>query len=97
MFATKATIHPREVGSMTLTEVFGIASQIITNHFIESQQNIDIPTMVEKPEKIIDQQQDRIEEQAKVYWDTMFPQVEKEEEEYPDEYPDEFKEKGLDK
>lgn len=70
---------------MTLTEIFGISGQIITNHFVESQQNVQIPTMTKNPGKVIDQQQEQIKKQAEMYWDTMYPKVkvEKEEDEDP--------------
>lgn len=95
MFASQFGYTPRDVRSLTLSEVFNLASQAISKFMTEEHRAIFIPQMSDSANRTIEKQEKQIEEKALNKWDRMFPPTMRDG--YPDDYPDEFKQKGLDK
>jgi len=81
---------------LTLTEVFNLASQAVSDFMVEGNRHLVIPAMAENTSKIINSQQENIEEQAQSMWNRMFPKVKEDlDGKFPDDYPEEYKEKIM--
>lgn len=94
VFASQYGYTPRDVRGLTLSELFNLASQAVSQFMLEEQREIFIPQMADNASRTINKQEEQIQEKAMNMWDRMFPPTM--ENGYPDDYPDEFKEKGLD-
>lgn len=73
-----------------------MSSQAVSDFMKEGNRHLVVPAMAENTSRIINNQQENIEEQAKDMWDRMYPTIKKDlDEQFPDDYPEEYKQKIM--
>lgn len=71
-FAKEFGYKPEYTLTLTLPRMLDLANMIIFYLIMEGRRHITIP-MVEKPQKVIEQQQEQVISDAESVWEMMFP------------------------
>ena len=69
-----------------MTEALNLSTQAISDFMKEGNRHLFVPAMAENTSRIIENQQEQIEEQAKSQWNRMYPKVEIEKEKEKDPF-----------